>query len=578
MLRELFFSSKSVPQFEKFENHWQSYYTYYLHKANLHNISDASGQKEEDVDMFSNCESSDGDDEDYDASLVQVMKALPKQETTRRNIVDDDPEPIALDSDSSDEEDIVNTKMNESQSEEIIEDDDEEEGDTFMQLHKRIIRYSPSFFFARRLLKKSIKILSQRTNRNIKQTNDKDEKLTAEHDACETKFAATDVSELDGQTKENDMSEVIKRKKIENEKIIETTQLKTLIDENKSSLNEKVPTTDEAQAQPGSDKNLETTDKTVEEAGNQDVNMDVDHTKMDESNESEVNGLLNEILSCSVDEIMSRYIFCNADQNYSITIDEFSEQLFYCLQENKKEIENIQRIWNEKVHLKFKIREIMEKIRRHRVISDIETFGMKSGQDSQPYNLLFSSKSSTTNSENENFMRSSTKISTQSVNRLIQDVRDNVLRKDKLKTDESVGVKMKFDETFEESSSYGLSSNAFQSSNQGRQGQTIDVQSIINDFRQKNPQEIPRRGRRMKSSFSNNYLLASQLEAHNTGEKSEGSLDQNNVTKSNSSIGFPEVSLLPVNNFYKSHSPQIGQKSSLLQSILTKVYLYTLNC
>ena len=146
---------------------------------------------------------------------------------------------------------------------------------------------------------------------------------------------------------------------------------------------------------------------------------------------------------------------------------------------------------------------------------------------------------------------------------MIQDVRENVLKKEKLKIDDSVS---NLNDNFEECS------NMFQSSlNQGRQGQTIDVQSIINDFRQKNPQEIPRRGRRMKSSFPNSYFLSNQTQYAKGDDNKINNPPDHTSTKSNA---FPEVSLLPVNSYYKTHSPQYGQKSSLLQSILTKVFTY----
>lgn len=118
---------------------------------------------------------------------------------------------------------------------------------------------------------------------------------------------------------------------------------------------------------------------------------------------------------------------------------------------------------------------------------------------------------------------------------------------------------------------------------QGRQGQIIDVQSIINDFRQKNPQEIPRRGRRMKNSFGGGFYdiqNSSQADENRSfsSNASNNLHEFNNVVKNNS--GYPEVSLHPVHNLYKnlSNSPgpsggahYSGQKSSLLQSILTKV-------
>lgn len=220
----------------------------------------------------------------------------------------------------------------------------------------------------------------------------------------------------------------------------------------------------------------------------------------------------------------------------------------------------------------------MERIRRNKAVNEIENFGYKPSAHHDNFNPIISSKSSTTNSENDHFEKSS-RMSSESVNRLIQDVRANVLKRDdkqKAMDLSNMGESVMFDD----SSSFSLSH--LQSNNQGRQGQIIDVQSIINDFRQKNPQEVPRRGRRVKNNFSNHDLSDSHLfSPFNRLDMSARSSELSSIAHKsrNSGEGFPEISLLPVSNFYKNLSQsyssgnmQIGQnKSSLLQSILTKV-------
>ncbi|CAG9799228.1 unnamed protein product [Chironomus riparius] len=465
--------------------------------------------------------SEEDDDENYDNSVMKkAINALPKPLLLTEN-----DEPIALDDSESECSENI----------EEINEEQVEEDDSLLSLHKRMMRYNPKFYFARGLVKKSIRIILRKTKRNIKNTK----KLFKKYDS-DLKASNPQETEVNDKNAE--------------EKIFNGNKGSTL----DLNIDQKMK----------NDKN-DAENKIQHDVEVEDKNKGINN-KSESPNVLEIKSLLNDISTSSVDEIISRYIICSSDNNSILSVDDFSEQLFFCLQENKREIDNIQRIWNEKVHLKFKMREIMERLRRQRVISEIETFGIKPSHDVQQFNLL-SSKSSTTNStENEHFERSS-KLSSQSVNRLIQDVRENVLKKEKHKINDIVS---NMNENYEECTSFGINSNIFQSSlNQGRQGQTVDVQSIINDFRQKNPQEIPRRGRRMKSSFPNNYFMSNQIQTQYTKEddnKINNSPHDHNSAKSNTSVGFPEVSLLPVNSYYKTHSPQYGQKSSLLQSILTK--------
>jgi hypothetical protein len=501
--------------------------------------------------MLNEPSSEEDDGENYDNSVMMkaINASLPKPIMLPEN-----DEPIALDDSESECSETI---------EEIIEEQVEEE-DSLLSLHNRMMRYNPKFYIARRLVKKSIRILLRGT-KNIK--NDKP--LINKFDSAECSIEIKDIRESDASHSQQTtkLSENVEKEiKSSDQQEMEEDDMNTY---EKNSNGNKASALDLINMDRKINHNESTDIKGDPECKDDSEDKKNEINNLESTSVVEIKSLMNEISCSSVDEIISRYVIRSSDNNLAISVDDFSEQLFYCLQENKKEIENIQRIWNEKIHLKFKMREIMEKIRRHRVISEIETFGIKPSQDNiQQFNLL-SSKSSTTNStENEHYERSS-KLSSQSVNRLIQDVRENVLKKDKHKNDD-------MNETYEECSSFGINANIFQSSlNQGRQGQTVDVQSIINDFRQKNPQEIPRRGRRMKSSFPNNYFMSNQIQSQfsksDDGKINNTTLDHNSV-KSNSSVGFPEVSLLPVNSYYKTHSPQYGQKSSLLQSILTKVF------
>lgn len=298
-----------------------------------------------------------------------------------------------------------------------------------------------------------------------------------------------------------------------------------------------------------------------------------DKSSGENSNESSrhESSLLTEITNSTKDEIFNRYVLKNTDQ--SPTLDEFSEELFYCLQMNNQEIEKAKQLWNDKLHVKYKIRELMDTIRRHRAVMEIETFGYKpeaAGNNSHP---IISSKSSTSSSE-KHYM------STESVSRLIQDVRASMLKRDdKLRVDELTAGSLGGD------NSLASQWNSLQANSpQGRQGQIIDVQSIINDFRQKNPQEIPRRGRRMKNSFGSGFYDSQQSQMEDNrnfmSNSASNSHDFTNSTVKSNQSGYPEVSLHPV-HIYKnlanasaatgSGAAFSGQRSSLLQSILTKV-------
>lgn len=301
-------------------------------------------------------------------------------------------------------------------------------------------------------------------------------------------------------------------------------------------------------------------------------------TNSNESSRHE-SSLLTEISNCGIDEIFNRYVQKNSDQ--SPTLDEFSEELFYCLQQNKQEIEKAQQLWNEKLHVKYKIRELMETIRRHRAVMEIEGFGYKPSNATNNSHPVISSKSSTTTNSEADHYEKHHRMSSESVSRLIQDVRASMQKRDeKQRTDELAGVNAG-DGGFDSNSQWQAAGA------QGRQGQIIDVQSIINDFRQKNPQEIPRRGRRMKSSFSSGYYENQQSQLEETircarndfmSNSNNNSHDFSNSNQLKTNSGYPEVSLHPVQNLYKNlpGGPSggahfSGQKSSLLQSILTKV-------
>lgn len=143
--------------------------------------------------------------------------------------------------------------------------------------------------------------------------------------------------------------------------------------------------------------------------------------------------LLEDISKNSIEDLFNRFIVENQEQQ---SVEIRCEELSYCLQQNKIDIHKAQQLWNEKVHIKYKIRELMERLRRHRAVMEIEHFGIKpavASDTAATNNPLISSKSSTTKSskstisETENFEK---QLQTDSVKRLIEDVKASMLKRD----------------------------------------------------------------------------------------------------------------------------------------------------
>ena len=143
--------------------------------------------------------------------------------------------------------------------------------------------------------------------------------------------------------------------------------------------------------------------------------------------------LLEEISKNNIEDLFNRFIVENQEQQ---SVEVRCEELSYCLQQNKIDIHKAQQLWNEKVNIKYKIRELMERLRRHRAVMEIEHFGMKpvvASDTAATNNPLISSKSSTTKSskstisETENFEK---QLQTDSVKRLIEDVKASMLKRD----------------------------------------------------------------------------------------------------------------------------------------------------
>lgn len=494
----------------------------------------------------------------------------------------DNDEPIELDdSDSCDE--LEHSELKSIANDTIHESNEAADYIHEYSLRKRMLRYNPRFYLSRLLLKKSIRILKKMKSAKLQ----KAEKMNpiVKHEEQNEELVLMDTEKLQStncnslqQEREDELvlMDIDESKEIQNvslekvdEKICEQ-EPSFLLQESKNDKSANIKETNEPLH--NNEENLieEQREKELYEPSivieNHSISQDSKNCNSQQQEKKDSNTLLIEISKSTIEEMMNRYVFRSTERD--VSIENFSEDLFTCLQQNKQEILKVQQEWNEKLHVKYKIREIIERIRRHRAVVEIEGFGYKPSQDS--FNRIVSSKSSTTNSENDHFDKSS-RMSSESVSRLIQDVRANVLKRE----DKQRALDLSNSGDYDESSSFSLSSHL--QPNQGRQGQIIDVQSIINDFRQKNPQEVPRRGRRVKNNYTNNSVLSENHHIFSPFNRIEMNSRTNDVSiSSKTSSSFPEVSLLPVSNFYKNLSQsagnsQVGQKSSLLQSILTKV-------
>lgn len=525
-------------------------------------------------------EQENSSDEDDDEMMARALYASAKHAPAKAPVPIDSDEPIALDDsdDASSEYSLDNRVIGESDEEEP----DNEEETLFGQQKRPVKRH---LILMQNLIKRSLKILRARPA--VKQTGSSKQK-----EAKTEKKVPLPVEKPEAEielAKPVQVPATVSEKPVEEVELMETEETKKATELIAEVAKVASPELEKAELPKTSTEKANGTvhNEDVKEPPSQPENgddaepMDQDNEKPschDSSNDSSRHetSLLTEISNSSIEEVFNRYVLKATSQ--SPTLDEFSEELFYCLQMNNQEIEKAKKLWNEKLHIKYKIRELMETIRRHRAVVEIETFGFKpdgSGSNARP--VISSKSSTTTNSENDD---KHFRMSTESVNRLIQDVRATMLKRDD---------KLRVDESSAGDSLLAAQWNSMQAnSNQGRQGPIVDVQSIINDFRSKNPQEIPRRGRRMKGSYGNAYYENQQPNDDSRSSRNEFLPNVTNNTSEfsgsikNNSSGYPEVSLLPVHNLYKNLTNSGasgsgaghfsgGQKSSLLQSILTKV-------
>lgn len=542
------------------------------------------------------------DEDDDEAMLANAVKASTVSFTGQSFQADD--EPIALD-DSDDEENPNETSRYQDDSEhssefsvenEVELGDSDEEIEDSPEIVKKLKSVSQQLY--RKLVKKSRRILSVNRVELKKTSTEKEEKegptkVSAAQPENKEKPKEISNAALETNNHKVDPKAVVESMEISDDALEVPPELPPPIvdEEEHKTLNNDISQSNGAKMSLEKKESLPVPPAKMTDEKNEKTTPEKEKAVDSNDSSRHDSSLLAEISNSNIEEIFNRYVL-NKTNEQSPTLDEFSEELFFCMQQNKQEIEKAQQLWNEKLHVKFKIRELMETIRRHRAVMEIDTFGYKpeanAGNNSN-HPVISSKSSTTTNSEADHYEKHF-RMSSESVSRLIQDVRASMLKRDeKQRFEELTGVTNSTggDGAFD-ANSFSSQWNSLQGGGpQGRQGQIVDVQSIINDFRQKNPQEIPRRGRRMKGSYGGSFFDNQQMQMEeNRASRNDfmpnvtnnSSHDFNNAIKANA--GYPEVSLHPVQNLYKnlSSSPGSsgaahfsGQKSSLLQSILTKV-------
>jgi hypothetical protein len=231
------------------------------------------------------------------------------------------------------------------------------------------------------------------------------------------------------------------------------------------------------------------------------------------------------------------------DQLFARPIPNLQESLKKLLASNQEDIARLESLWNQRIHIKHKILEGLERIERKQEIN--RSGGQENGTASLPDYREFH------------------KVCEEAVQRARQ----------KLEATELKPTQFHQDLLASTSQSQNFLKSAISEASilgQGRQGPIKTVQSIIADFRQNNPQDIPRRGRRVKNS---------------SGHLNNNSFDRKNnngdYLMERGGEGLPEVSLYPVQQqqFFGGVGGGLGamaggggqNSSSLLHGILTKV-------
>lgn len=551
------------------------------------NILEESFEHEE-SDDFSEEENSSDDDE---SMMARAMRASGKFAPPAKPKPIQNDEPIALDDsdedepakgvkDDSSEYSLNNEVLGESDEEEEVEDEEDE----YTALQEARRRHADTrITIARKLVKRSLRILRPKI-RPTPRTPSATTKTVAQSENIKSPVESLDAAQALDKTLAAVTEPEVEPMVVEDSENSKTEvelppqEVPAVIEKKPEESPNQIVLAEQKKAEILTPVETEKADETNGELNDKATDKEsAEHSNESSRHES---SLLTEITNSTTEEVFTRYVLKTNDQ--SPTLDEFSEELYYCLQLNNMGIEKAKQLWNEKLHVKYKIRELTETIRRHRAVMEIEAFGYKpeaSGNNSHP--IISSKSSTTTNSETDHYEKH---MSSESVSRLIENVRASMLkRSEKQRCEEGASTS--------NAGENSLHWNSLQANSaQGRQGQIIDVQSIINDFRQKNPQEIPRRGRRMKSSFGSGFYDNQQSpidEARGSRSDFMSNVTNNHNDFSSSTMksnhsGYPEVSLHPVQNLYKNLANASGAsgsgaggfsgpRSSLLQSILTKV-------
>lgn len=362
------------------------------------------------------------------------------------------------------------------------------------------------------------------------------------------------------------------------------------------------------------------------------VETEIVDSKTDQSNPT-----IEEVRNASIDTLFKKY-------NH---LDKFKDTLEAHLETTRLEIHRFEQLWNEKLRIRMKIEECLHRIDRRNFIKQ-EKFNEPANEERPIASNANPEEKSDQPEELENSRTQQNQNS--SINKVDPVINnfnfdfnlecEKVLKRAREISERQPLSRFSLLGNLDESgskllpltsspSNNGTNNNSNNNNNnnnssyliQGRQGPIIDVQSIIADFRQKNPQDIPRRGRRLKNVGD----LQSQLHGHSLQQSATSPFNGNSFSAKNqssengnnsnntpinaaelqellakahgSSMNFhpalaavsnqeslrnqklPEISLYPVHNFY-NNTPTTSTSAagtspgsasnSLLHGILTK--------
>lgn len=269
---------------------------------------------------------------------------------------------------------------------------------------------------------------------------------------------------------------------------------------------------------------------------------------------------MNDIRMNPHGHLYRKFASCPDKKSFIKTIEKLWE-------ENNEGLDRVEREWDDKLELKYKMSEFWAKVDRQEIIAGRE------------FDFLRRISSKASSEEGEEIpMRPSVDLTTftKACEKAMKEARE---RMSAIETGRqpAIGYPDPKGCDGEQAGVSNSRNNAVMG--QGRQGPIKTAQSIIEDYRMNNPEVVPRRGRRLKnpSPGTQGQLQLPALGGPQTRLVNNPCDLKEFLTSIQPSSNLPEVSLYPVHPPYASSAVTTAQNnsSSLLHGILTKVGFYT---